>query len=81
MYVRVKKSKKKSMWEKDYIWNPATYSYENGRYAESIISNSVVMYNKIIETAKSTIAKTVPAKRVSKKKGMWEKDYIWNHAT
>ena len=25
-----------SLYEKDYIWNPATYSYKNGKYLASI---------------------------------------------
>ena len=52
------------MREKYYIWNPATWGYENGRYAESIIGNSLIICNDIMETTKSTLEKTVPAKSI-----------------
>ena len=34
--------KKHNICEKDYIWNPATYTYKNGKYLTSIIDNSVI---------------------------------------
>ena len=37
----------------------------HGRHTESIIGNSVIMCNDIIETTKSSLAKTVPAKSIS----------------
>ena len=41
--------------KKCYKWNPATYSFENGRY-------------EIIETVKSTLTKAVPANLPAKMK-------------
>ena len=38
--------------EKYYICNPATYSFENERYLASIIDDSVVMRDEIIEEQK-----------------------------
>ena len=37
------------MCEKDYIWNPATCSYENGKYLGIIIDNSVITCDDIID--------------------------------
>ena len=34
---------------KDYIWNPATCSCKNGKYLASIICNSVITYDEIID--------------------------------
>ena len=41
--------KKRPVYEKYYIWNPATYSFENERYLASIIDDSVIMCDEIIE--------------------------------
>ena len=43
--------KKRHVGEKDYIWNPATWSCENGKYLRSIMDDSAIMcdeesYNK-----------------------------------
>ena len=46
------------------VWNPATCSCENDTYAGSIIDESVIMYDEIIETTKSILTKTVPAKSI-----------------
>ena len=37
------------MW-KDYIWNPATYSCENGLYLTSIMDDSSIMCDEITES-------------------------------
>ena len=41
--------KKCHVCEKDYVWNPATCNYENGKYLESIMDDSTIMCDKIIE--------------------------------
>ena len=43
--------KKCHVFEKYYIWNPATYSCENGKYLASIMlmDVSVITCNEIIE--------------------------------
>ena len=40
---------KKYICEKDYICNPATCSCENGKYLASIIDDSVISCDEIIE--------------------------------
>ena len=39
--------------EKDYIWNPATCNCENEKYLASIIDDSVITYDEIIEETKT----------------------------
>ena len=39
--------KKHHICEKDYIWNTATCSWENGKYLASIIGDSVVTCDEI----------------------------------
>ena len=41
------------MCEKDYIWNPATCSCKNGKYLASIIDDSVITCDEIIEETKT----------------------------
>ena len=38
--------------ENDYIWNPATSNFENGKYLASI-DNSVITSDEIIEETKT----------------------------
>ena len=53
MSVKIKKKKKKHrVCEKSYFWNPATFICENDNYAGSIIDNSVVICNEIIDPTK-----------------------------
>ena len=50
------------MWKK-YIWNPATCSWENGKCVLlTIIDDSVIIYDEIMEETK-----TVPTKSTSTK--------------
>ena len=44
------KYKKRHLYEKDYIWNPATCSCKNGKYLASITNDSVIKFDKIIES-------------------------------
>ena len=41
--------KKHHTCEKDYIWNPDTCSCKNGKYLASIIDNSVIRCDEIID--------------------------------
>ena len=41
--------KKHHICERDYIWNPAICIYENGKYIASIIDNSVITCDEIID--------------------------------
>ena len=47
---------KKHICGKDYISNPATYSCRNGNYLTSIINDSVITCDEIIDEEKETIA-------------------------
>ena len=42
--------------KKDYICNPATCSRENGKYLASIIDNSVMTCDEVIEEIKTVTA-------------------------
>ena len=48
-----KNPKEHHLWEKDYIWNPVTCSCKNGKYLASMIDNSVISCDEIIETTKT----------------------------
>ena len=56
--------KKHHIWEKDYIWNPATCSCKNGKYLASIIDNSVIKCDEIIEETK-TVPKNFNEKKIT----------------
>ena len=62
-----KNPKQHRAYEKYCIWNPATWSCENGKYVRSTIDDSLITCHKIIDasaksrdkTTKCTSAKTV----------------------
>ena len=41
-------SKKRHICEKDYVWNPATCNYENGKDLTSIKNDSTIICDEII---------------------------------
>ena len=41
---------KKHVCEKDYVWNPSTCNCENGKYLPSIMDNSTIMCDEVIES-------------------------------
>ena len=45
------------MFEKYYIWNPATCSCEDSKYVGSIINDSVITYDEVIEETKTVATK------------------------
>ena len=47
--------KKHLTCEKDYVWNPATCNCQNGKYLASIIDDSVIMCNGMIEETKTAL--------------------------
>ena len=53
---------KNIVYDKGYFWNPVACNSENGKYARSIIGDSVVISDEIIDATNSTSTKTVPAK-------------------
>ena len=50
--------------KKGYIWNVATCSCKNDRYAKSIIDDLVITCDEIVEITKINMTKTVPAKSI-----------------
>ena len=52
------------MYGKDYIWNPATCSYKNGKCVGSIIDDSAITCHEIMGRRKTILTKTVPAKNI-----------------
>ena len=67
--------KKHRICEKDYIWNPARRSCKNGEYLASIIGNSVITSDEVIEAdaeAKSNEeTKTIPKNVIRKTKNFY----------
>ena len=55
------------MW-KDYIWNPATWSCKNGKYLASIVDDSVMTCDKIIEAEETKIEQFLVKNATSKTK-------------
>ena len=51
--------------KKDYIWNPTTCSFENGKYLASVKDDSVITWDEIIE--KTT---AVPTNSTEKKRNL-----------
>ena len=47
--MNVNVSEKHNICEKEYIWNPAICSCENGKYLANIMDNSVITYDEITE--------------------------------
>ena len=41
--------KTRHVCEKDYVWNPATCSCENGKYLANIVDDSVIMCGEVID--------------------------------
>ena len=44
------KCKKRHVYEKGHVWNPATCNCENGKYLASIMDDSAIMCDEIIES-------------------------------
>ena len=42
-------SKKRHVYEIDYVWNPATGNCKNGRYLTCIMDDSAIMWDEITE--------------------------------
>ena len=57
-----KNLKEHYVFEKDYLWNPATCSCKNGKYVRGVTDNSVITCDEIIDRTKSILTKTVPTK-------------------
>ena len=64
MFVCVQKSEGTSYVQKYYIWNLATCNWKNGNFLASIVDDSVVTSDEIIDTAKS-VATNYKEKKVN----------------
>ena len=42
--------KKRHVCEKDYVWNPAKWNCENGKYLASIMDDSAIICDKVIDS-------------------------------
>ena len=65
--------KKHQICEKDYIWNPATYSCKNEKYLASVIDDSVVTCDEIIDAdaegkSNDKETKTIPKNKICETK-------------
>ena len=58
--------KKIYVCEKDYVWNPATCNCENGKYLASIMDDSTIICDEVIESYDEKI-KTIPTNFNEKK--------------
>ena len=52
--------KEHNTYEKHYVWNPLPCSSENGKYLGSIVDNSLITCDEVIDTTKIVPAKTIP---------------------
>ena len=59
------KHSRKTVCEKGYIWNPTICSSESGRYVKSVVDDSVIKCDEIIEATKINMTKTALAKSIS----------------
>ena len=58
------KCKTRDVCEKNYVWNPATFSCENGKYSASIMDDSTIICDEVIdedvEAKSNDEIKTIP---------------------
>ena len=59
-----KNTKKHHACEKDYFWSSARCSSKNGKYLKSIIDDSVIMCDEIIEETETMKKATCKTKKV-----------------
>ena len=74
-----KNLKEHHVCKKHYIWNPAAYSCENGKYVGNIIDNSVITCEKIVNITTTTKnpTKTVPTNLKKKITCKTKKSFIF----
>ena len=58
--------KKHHICEKDYVWNPAAWKCENGKHWTSILDDSLIICDEVIESFNEEI-KTIPTNLNEKK--------------
>ena len=62
------------VYEKDYTWNPATCSCSNGKYLASIMDDSVITCDEVIESYNEE-TKTVPTNLIKNATGKTKNFY------
>ena len=67
---------KSHVCEKDYVWNPATCSCENEKYLASIMDDSAIKCDEIIESSDEE-ANIIPT-NFNKKKATCKMDNFYN---
>ena len=60
--------KKQHVCEKDYLWNPFTCNCENGKYCTSIMDDSVIMCDEIIESCDEDMEANLYEKQILMKR-------------
>ena len=68
-----KNPRKHHVCENNYIWNPSICTCKNGKYLGTIISDSAIMRDEIIEVTKTVTTKTIPVKNIPTKKRLTKK--------
>ena len=68
--------KKRHVCEKDYTWNPSTWSCENWEYWVSLVYDSTIMCDEIIKSYDKKI-KTIATKFIEKKQSVKCKIFIF----
>ena len=58
--------KKHHICEKDYVWNPAAWKCENGKHWTSILDDSLIICDEVIESFNEEV-KTIPTNLNEKK--------------
>ena len=67
--------KKRHVYQKDYIWNPPTCSCENRKYLASIMNDSAITCDEIIESYDEE-TKTIPT-NFNEKKAICKTQYFY----
>ena len=68
-------NKKRHVCEKDYIWNLVTCSCENGKYLASVMDDSVITWDEIIESCDEE-TKTIPTSFNEKKCNLYNSKFL-----
>ena len=68
--------KKRHVCENNYIWNPSACSCGNGKYIASIMDDSAITFDKIIESYNEE-TKTIPTNFNERKQSVRRKIYIF----
>ena len=68
--------KRRHVCEKDYIWNPATWSCENGKYLANIMDDSPITSDEVIDSCNKE-TKTISKNLVKRKQQVKRKNSVF----